>query len=157
MSKKSFGLIPVLVLIKKIKGLAKNYCGLIIIDEKVIFHFNALTLKDVADFSVKLRNKANIDERLLHLSIVIKNSSGKKIVLNQTGYDFFYNILVNHIGKLEYDIISGALKKRKSLINLTTSGWFGIPPCEDTDCYCLSISSRLIPQDIKECETLLLT
>ncbi|MDD2935261.1 MAG: hypothetical protein PHX25_02185 [Candidatus Pacebacteria bacterium] len=155
--KREVGLVPVLVQIEKMNSSVKGYKGIIILGEKIIFHFDVLTTKDVVDFSAKVKNNLNIDNRLLCMSIEIKNASGEKIFLDKIKYDFFYNILVDHIGRLEYDIESGDLNRRRPLTRLTTDGWFGIYPSRETDCYSLSISSRTIPQDIKECETLLLT
>jgi hypothetical protein len=155
--KREVGLIPVLVQIERTNSFMKSYSGIIVIGEKIIFHFDVLTTQDIADFSVKVKNNLNIENRLLCMSIEVKNSSGEKIFLDKIKYDFFYNILVDHIGRLEYDIESGDLNRRRPLTRLTTDGWFGIYPSRETDCYSLSISSRKIPQGIKECETLLLT
>ncbi|OGD69119.1 hypothetical protein A2996_02780 [Candidatus Campbellbacteria bacterium RIFCSPLOWO2_01_FULL_34_15] len=155
--KREFGLVPVLVQIERTDSFIRNYKGMIVLGEKIIFHFDVLTTQDIRDCSVKLKNNFNIDNRLLCMSIEIKNSSGEKIFLDKIKYDFFYNILVDHIGRLEYDIESGNLNRRRPLTRLTTDGWFSIYPSRETDCYSLSISSRKIPQGIKECETLLLT
>lgn len=155
--KREVGLVPVLVQIERTNSSMRNYRGIIIIGEKIIFHFDVLTAENVADFSVKVKNNLNIDNRLLYMSIEIENSSGDKIYLDKTKYDFFYNILVDHIGRLEHDIESGDLNRRRPLTRLTTDGWFSIYPSRETDCYSISISSRKIPCDIKECKTLLLT